>query len=231
MEHFTFLIALFIAAADDRFLVDKPSLQRFIDGVEFRLRHFLTWRAGADIQEELQQLSRLFGRLTMAMLAGFAVSRYCNAESMAADFAAAFMFFAFAWSSFRWTFQHREVMAPIGLKFLYALSVPWLVWGLDVAADADALGELSAVMPWQWARTVPPAGIAAGISAIVALVAAILYVLYWLLFFPFPYLILKLLKLSRSLSALFLHRYSRSLLATFIFCLGVLKEGYDYWKG
>jgi len=231
MQHFTFLIALFIASADDRFLVDKPGLRQLIDGVEFRLRHFLSWRAGADIQEELHQLSRLFGRLTLAMLAGFTISGYCKAETMAADFAAACMFFGFAWSSFRWTFQHREVMAPVWIWFLYALSIPWLVWGLDAVAGADALGELSAALPWDGARSVPSAGIAAAMSTIVALIAALGYALYWLLFFPFPYLVLKLLQISRYLSALFLRRYSRSLLATFIFCLSVIKEAYDYWKG
>jgi hypothetical protein len=231
MQLLTFIIALFIAISDDGLLVDKPGLRRLVDGVESGFRHFLDWRTGADIQDELQRLSRLFGRLTLAMLAGFAFSRYCHAEAMATDFAVACMYFGFAWSSFRWTFQHREFIAPFAFWFVYALSIPWLVWGLDLAAGADALGELSAVLPWEWARTAPPAAIAAGMSAVIALIGGIGYALYWLMFFPFPYLVLMLLKLSRSLSALFLRYCSRSLLASLICCLSFVKEAYDFWKG
>jgi hypothetical protein len=225
-----FLINIFILL-ESSFFAERPALQRILGDVEFNLRRFLSWRAAADVQAELKGLSTCFARLSVGMTIGFIAARYCGAPRMADDFGAALILFSFAWASFRWTFNHREAVAPMRNGFLYALSIPWLVWGLDVAAGADAVGEFSTLLPWPWARSLPPVAVVAAVSGVIVTIAGLTYAIYWILFFPFPYAVLKLLMASQFLSTHVLRRFGGRILPLFILFLGFVKEAYELLKG
>lgn len=212
-----FLWALYIVgffatvSGNEGLLAKAPRMKSLLDNFEFRFVKVLTWRANANIREEIQTLMKHFGWTSILFGIFVFIAARFHQEPLRNWLTYLCSLSALAWLSFRWTFKHTEVVRPMLPTAWCALGLPWIVYVLDsyggTSTLADAFKKFS-LMSFAAESNFVAALVWFGLICAVILTY---YGVGWLVLSPFAYLMLGCLKMSRMVSRFLLAKFKKAI--------------------
>ncbi|MCX8085690.1 MAG: hypothetical protein N3C63_02185 [Rhodocyclaceae bacterium] len=228
----TILMVLTFLPFNEGIIAKSPRWKKLADLIEIGTLKAFTWRANANVTNELEVLERYFKRASIVAGAIFLLAFFLKSQPLFLWSSLAFGTCYFAWFSFKWTFKHKEAIQPFAPMVGYSLAGPWALFALDYlspeAGLMKALAQLLAFLPFH-----PQTPFLVALTLFLFFVAffAFYYLFGWFMFSPFAYLVLAGLKASRATSAFLVRHFNRNLLndvSVFVQLFGLV---YLYWVG
>lgn len=186
--------------------------KKLSDAIEVGVVKAFTWRANANVTNELDVLILYFKRASIAL--GITVLLAGALKSYAIQIIAniAFLTCFCAWFAFKWTFKHGEAIKPFWPPLAYSLVAPWIMLLLGQFAPEMKLMVAVQQLFGHIGLHPSPFQFALILSALFLAFFATYYFFLWLIFSPFAYGVLLGLKLSQRLSQICLTSFNRNLL-------------------
>lgn len=195
-------------------IAKSPLWKKLADSFEFGLIKTFTWRANANVTNELEVLTHYFKRASFISCFAFVISLFIlKSQPLLLWSSLICLLCFFAWFSFKWTFNHREAIQPLAPMIGYSLLGPWFLLLLDYLSPnvgmMKALAQPLAFLPYNPSTSL---GVATKMFLLFVTFFGFYYIFGWLLLSPFAYCVLAGLKVSRNISAFLIRRFNRNLL-------------------
>lgn len=211
-------------------IAKSPKWKKLADLIEFGVLKAVTWRANANVTNELDILIRYFKRTSIATGVVCVAAVFIKSQPLLLLASVVFAFSFFSWFSFKWTFKHTDAIQPFAPMVGYSLIAPWGLLLLDsLSPEAGLIKAFAPLLQFLPFHPTTPFDIALTLFLFFVAFFGLYYVFGWLMFSPFAYCVLAGLKLSRNASAFLVSRFNRNLLndiSVFIQLFGVV---YFYW--
>jgi hypothetical protein len=226
------LMVLTFLPFNEGIIAKSPRWKKLADLIEVGTLKAFTWRANANVTNELDVLERYFKRATIVGGAIFFLTSFLKSPPLTLWSSLAFGTCFLAWFSFKWTFKHKEAIQPFVPMVGYSLVGPWALFALDYfspeAGLTKAFAQLLTFLPFH-----PQTPFLIALTLFLFFVAffAFYYVFGWFMFSPFAYFVLAGLKASRATSVFLVRQFNRNLLNDFSVCVQLFGLAYFYWVG
>ncbi len=207
------LMVLTFLPFNEGIIAKSPRWKKLADLIEIGTLNAFTWRANANVTNELEVLERYFKRASIVTGAIFLLVTLLESQPLFLWSLFAFGMCYFAWFSFKWTFKHKKAIQPFAPMVGYSLVAPWVLYGLDyLSPEVGLMKTFAQVLAFLPFRPETPLFITLTLFLFFVAFFAFYYLFGWFIFSPFAYLVLAGLKLSRATSAFLVSHLNRNLL-------------------
>ncbi|MFA6282841.1 MAG: hypothetical protein WCT30_05910 [Desulfurivibrionaceae bacterium] len=225
------LMVLTFLPFNEGIIAKSPHWKRLADAIEIGVLKAFTWRANANVTDELMVLERYFKLASIVAGAALAVALLLLKSSALFLWTSLVFFFCFfAWFSFKWTFKHSEALQSFAPMVGYSLIVPWILLALNyLSPKAELMSVFSHMLSFLPLQPSTPFELAATLFLLFVAFFGFYYTFGWLVFSPFAYGILAGLKASRAISSFLVRRFNRNVLNDISVFVQVFGLVYFYW--